>query len=68
MGWQDVISVTLEIGARARHMYISLRPAYESSILHLPSFLFFLFPDSTITTVRLSQFFVMPACNSSSTR
>ena len=45
MGWQDVISVTLEMCARARHMYISLRPAHESSILHLPSFLFFLFPQ-----------------------
>ena len=37
MEWQDVISVTLEMCARARHMYISLRPAHESSILHLPS-------------------------------
>ena len=49
-------------------MYISLRPAHESSILHLPSFLFFLFPDSTITTVKPSQFFVMPAYNSGSAR
>lgn len=68
MEWQDVISVTLEMCARARHMYISLRPAHESSILHLPSFLFFLFPDSTITPVKPSQLFVMPAYNSGSTR
>lgn len=45
MEWQDVIGVTLEMCARAGHMYISLRPAHESSILHLPSFLFFPFPQ-----------------------